>query len=229
MRLADTDARGRLRLDGLARALQDVAIEDVQETGWGTPNHLWFVRSIRVDVVTPILRDRELELTTWCSGTAAIAAGRRWSVQGDAGGRAEVDSVWIHLGPDATPARIAGFDVYEQATAGRRVATTLALREPPPEAVRRPWPLRASDVDVHGHVNNAVHWEAVEEALELLAGDGAPPADGPLRAVLEYRASIDRTDDVALVTHVERASSLLDLWLAVDDGVRAAARLSRLG
>src|SRR6187549_884355 len=84
VRLADQDAHGRLRLDAIARFLQDVAIEDVDETGWGMPDHLWFIRSIRVDVVEPFLADREAELVTWCSGLAALAAGRRWSVTGDA-------------------------------------------------------------------------------------------------------------------------------------------------
>ncbi len=103
VRLADMDERGRLRLDAVARFLQDVAIDDVQETGWGTPEHLWFVRRIRVEVRTPFLEDREVELVTWCSGLAAIAAGRRWTLEGDRGGRIEVDSVWIHSGPTSGP------------------------------------------------------------------------------------------------------------------------------
>ena len=79
-RLADLDRRGRLRLDAIARFLQDVAIEDVDETGWGAPEHVWFVRSIRLDLVAPFLDDRKIDLVTWCSGVAAVAAGRRWSV-----------------------------------------------------------------------------------------------------------------------------------------------------
>ena len=102
VRLADMDVSGR-RAPGRDRPfLQDVAIEDVDETGWGAPDHLWFVRSIRVDVLAPLLEDREVELVTWCSGLAAVAAGRRWSVTGDAGGQVEVDSVWIHLDADGT-------------------------------------------------------------------------------------------------------------------------------
>ena len=54
VRLTDMDARGRLRLDAVARFLQDVAIDDVDETGWGAPDHLWFVRSMRVDVLEPM-------------------------------------------------------------------------------------------------------------------------------------------------------------------------------
>ena len=42
-------------LDAVARFLQDVAIEDVEETGWGMPEHLWLLRRIRIDVLEPFL------------------------------------------------------------------------------------------------------------------------------------------------------------------------------
>ena len=122
IRLADVDPQGRVRLDAVARFLQDVAIEDAEETGWGMPEHLWFLRRIRIDVVEPFLGDREVELVTWCSGLAAIAAGRRWSLRGDGNGSAEVDSVWIHLDPDQRPARIEGFGVYAEVVAPGTIA-----------------------------------------------------------------------------------------------------------
>ena len=90
-------------------------MDDVDETGWGAPEHLWVMRHIRIDVEKPPVDDDHVELSTWCSGTASVAAGRRMSLVGDRGGRVEVDSVWIHLGPDARPARLVGFDLYEQA------------------------------------------------------------------------------------------------------------------
>jgi acyl-ACP thioesterase len=195
IRLSDMDPRGRLRLDAVARYLQDVAIDDVQATGWGMPAHLWFVRRIRLDVLQPFLQDREVELTTWCSGVAAIAAGRRWSVTGDRGGRIEVDSVWIHLDADANPARIDGFGVYAEAAGGRLVSTKLELPEPPEGGERIPWVLRAADVDLHGHVNNAVYWQAVEEVLPRLEVDPR----GPFSAELDYRRPIDLGERVELV------------------------------
>jgi acyl-ACP thioesterase len=213
------DARGRLRLDAVARFLQDVAIDDVQETGWGMPEHLWFVRRIRIDVLRPFLDDGEVGLTTWCSGVAAIAAGRRWSVVGDAGGRIEVDSVWIHLDARANPARIEDFGVYAGAAGGRRVSTRLELPDPPADAERTPWPLRGTDVDLHGHVNNAVYWQAVEELYPTL---GVDPRQ-PVRAELEYRQPIDFGDEIDLVAFEDGGRRAVG-FVADGAAVRAVAR-----
>jgi acyl-ACP thioesterase len=196
VRLADRDGRGRLRLDALARFLQDLAIDDVSETGWGLPEHLWFIRRVRIDVLAPFLEDERIELVTWCSGLAALAAGRRWSLRGDRGGWAEVDSVWIHLGADGRPARIEAFGAYAEAAAGRRVSTRSELPDPPRGAAHVAWPLRASDVDLHGHVNNAVYWQAVEEVLPQLEVDPR----GPFSAELDYRRPIDLGERVELVS-----------------------------
>jgi acyl-ACP thioesterase len=212
IRLSDMDAHSRLRLDAVARFLQDIAIDDVQETGWGLPDHLWFVRSIRVDVLEPLVGDEQVELTTWCSGVAAIAAGRRWSLAGDHGGRIEVDSVWIHLDAQQRPARIEDFGVYASAAGERRVSTKLTLPDPPADAARSTWPLRTTDVDVHGHVNNAVHWQAVEHAL---------PIAGRLRAELDYRQPIDLTDETRLATF-DNCVALL-----AGEDVKAVARVTR--
>ncbi len=222
MRLSDLDASGRVRLDALARFLQDVAIEDVQETGWGLPDHLWFIRSIRVDVLVPFLDDREVDLVTWCSGLAVIAAGRRWSLNGNAGGRAEVESVWVHLGPDERPARIEGFGIYTEGTGGRTVSTRLELPDPPAAAGREPWPVRVSDIDLHGHVNNAVYWQAVEDGLRR---EGPGPAR-PLRAYLDYRQPTDLGEDLSLAEW--RDADAVAFAFVTPREVKAVARVEPL-
>ena len=50
IRLSDMDETGRLRLDAVARFLQDAATDDVEETGWGVPEHLWVIRAVRIEV-----------------------------------------------------------------------------------------------------------------------------------------------------------------------------------
>jgi acyl-ACP thioesterase len=224
IRLSDMDATGRLRLDAIARFLQDAATDDVEETGWGAPEHLWVLRAVRIDVMAPCLGDRAADVLTWGSSFSALAAGRRWSLTGDAGGSIEVDSTWIHLGPDARPARIgAGFDAYAQAAGGRIASTKLVLVPPGPDSSRTVWPLRATDVDLLGHVNNAAYWAAVEHRLAAHGWD----LRRPLQAGLDYRHPIDLADDVELVE--EAGEMRYDVGFTVGGVVRAVARVELLG
>jgi acyl-ACP thioesterase len=173
-------------------------------------------------VQTPFLEDDEVALVTWCSGLATIAAGRRWSVTGNRGGRAEVDSVWIHLGPDGRPSRIDDFDLYAEATGGRRVSARPQLAPPSDDAPRSPWPLRSTDVDRHGHINNAVHWQAVEQQLDA----GGPDPRAPLRARLDYREALDYEDELELA--VGRDPGRVDIGFVTPAGVKAVASVEGL-
>jgi len=217
IRLSDRDASGRLRLDAVARYLQDVAMDDVDETGWGAPDHLWVLRHVRIEVVTPAIGDDHVELTTWCSGTGAVAAGRRMSLSGDRGGRVEIESAWIHLGPDARPARIVDFEMYADAAGDRAVSTRLELPVPRTDGVRTPWPLRATDVDLLGHVNNAAYWHAIEQRLLTSRLDPLLP----MRARLDHRHEIDLRDDVELVEVLD--PGLLGIGFSVEGVVNAVA------
>jgi acyl-ACP thioesterase len=223
VRLTDMDPRGRLRLDAMARFLQEIAIDDVDETGWGAPDHLWFVRRMRVDVVEPFLADRAVDLVTWCSGLATVAAGRRWSLMGDRGGRIEVDSVWIHLDAQQRPARITRFDAYANAAGDRRVSARPQLADPPTDGPRSLWPLRASDVDLHGHVNNTVYWQAVEHVL-LRTG---PELSRPLQARVEFREPLDLGDRLELAATGDERN--LEVAFVVGDRIKAVAAIAGQG
>ena len=222
VRLSDMDPTGRLRLDAVARYLQDVATDDVAETGWGAPDHLWVVRRYRIDVVEPFLSDRAVELVTWGSGVGSVAAGRRTSLLGDRGGRIEADSVWIHLAPSGRAARLDGFGVYAESAEGRVVSTKKELAEPPAEAARTPWRLRATDLDVLGHANNAIHWQAVEDVLVPRRLDPRRPH----RVELEYRHALDLGDELELAEFADGAA--ISLGFCVGSVVKAIARLAPL-
>jgi acyl-ACP thioesterase len=87
----------------------------------------------------------------------------------------------------------------------------------------RSWPLRATDVDLHGHVNNAVHWAAVEG---LLGEIGVNPRL-PMRAELDYRLPLDAGDALELVVFEDGGSGAV-AFVANGADVCAVARVGPL-
>jgi acyl-ACP thioesterase len=229
VRLADADAEGRLRLDGVARYLQDIGNDDTADAG-EDPSSMWVVRRAVVDVHRPPRWREWVRLATWCGGTGSRWAERRLSLVGEHGSDIEVATLWIHV--DATtlaPARIPDSfaATYAEAAGGRRVTSRLWLDGVDAAAVPVAWPLRASDVDLLGHVNNAAYWEAVED--QLLGGPGSaragagrhPLLAAPFRAVMEYGAGIAPTAPVTL--QVLDTPGRLSVWFTADGVALAAA------
>jgi acyl-ACP thioesterase len=209
--LSDTDANGRLRLDAIARYFQDVASEDWLDAGFDHDSHVWVVRRTQLTVADLFRPEDWIGVDTWCSGVAGSAASRRYSIRGDAGGRIEAESIWIHLDHDLRPKRLGEefLAVYGESAAGNRARTRFMLPMPD-EVGREPWSFRATDVDRLGHINNAAYWVTVEDRWAGRLG-------GPVRAALEYRRPIDLGEPVELLEGRET------LWLMVGDEIRAAA------
>jgi acyl-ACP thioesterase len=217
VRLSDVDVRNLLRLDAIGRYLQDVATDDVDDAGWSAGDGGWVVRRTSYEVVAPVVGDETVELATWCAGIGASAALRRTSIAGSGGGRVETETVWIHLDANGRPARVdERFHLlYAESARGGRASTRLDLPAPPAGADFGPWPLRVTDVDLMGHVNNAAYWSAVEQVL---------PRDRAVRsAVLEYRDPLDLGDPVELATW--RDGSAFAAAFVVGAAVRASARV----
>ena len=212
--LSDTDATGRLRLDAVARYLQDVASEDWLDAGFDHDSHVWVVRRTELTVHDAFQPEDWLGIETWCSGIAGSSAARRYSIHGDACGRVEAESIWIHLDHDLRPKRLGTdfLELYGESAAGRRAPTRFTL--PAPRQLQgRPWSFRATDVDRLGHVNNAAYWVAVEDCW----GDRLR---GVVCATVEYRQPIDVGEATEVVADGEA------LWLMVGDEIRAAAAYS---
>ena len=221
VRLADVSPAGRLRLDAAARFLQDLSADDTADADLPDAE-AWVVRKTTIEVTGFPRYLEALELATWCSGTGSHWAERRISIQGERGGAIEAATTWVHIDLDSgRPTRIpAGFDdLYGEAHGGRRVKARLDHPDPPAgEGERFPWPLRFTDFDVLGHVNNAACWQIVEEAL-------AKHRDlrDPLRAEVQHRTAIER--DAAVEVTV-RADDGVQLWALADGAVAVTARVT---
>ena len=216
VRLGDADPSGRLRLDALARLLQDVGNDDTADAGAPASDPWVARRTVAVGGPWPRLGER-LSFTTFCGGTGSRWAERRTSITGDGDGHVEVAALWVYV--DATtgrPAKLPAWfvDTYAGTAAGREVTARNRLPRPSAATDDRRWLLRTTDLDVLGHVNNAATWEAVEDEC---ARRGIVPG----RAELEYGAAIEIDDDVTLRSAADDGG--LRVWLVVGDDVRASA------
>lgn len=219
VRLADADPGGRLRLDAVARLLQDVGTDDFADAGLD-PSSPWVARRTVVESAAwPRLGDR-LAVTTWCGGLGSRWAERRSVLEVDSGARVDVASLWVFLTPDGRAGRLPAWfvDTYGAAAGGRTVSSRLLHAAPPADAGSRRWALRATDIDVLHHVNNAATWAAVEDEV-------ARAGVRPWRAELEYHAAIEPDDDVVLRSAGPGDDGVVSSWLTVGDAIRASARV----
>jgi acyl-ACP thioesterase len=210
VRLGDCSPGGRLRLDAIARYLQDLSDDDTRDAGLGQMT--WVVRRTVIDVNRFPVYLEPLEMVTWCSGIGSRWAERRVDIDSPGGGSISSATLWVHLDPESlrpVPPRPDFAEVFGESAAGRTVSSRLTLDASPPSGIDlAPWPVRFSDFDVMDHVNNAVALVLVEEVLarrrELRA---------PLRVEVEYRSAIDR--------HVALRIGGLDVAAGEGEGVGA--------
>jgi acyl-ACP thioesterase len=229
--LGDVGTDGRVRLDALARFVQDVAGDDSAEAD--LPDSLyWVVRRSVIEQSTSLRFGEGVSLATFCSGLGSRWAERRVSMQGSAGGGAEAVSVWVHVDPvTGRPVPLgAAFEArYRPAAAGRQVDGRLrhtALDIDDPGVVVVPWLPRVTDLDVLDHVTNAVAWMVVEQALAHTRAlvDGRSGSMGPRRTEVEYRDPVDRrlvTDGPAPVVLARATSEGLEVTVRGGEGPRS--------
>lgn len=212
VRLGDADESGVIRLDGVARVLQDVATDDWEETGLESTD-TWVVRrtTIRVADGGRWPRYKEvLTVTTWCGGAGAAWAERRTNIS--SGGELLVEAValWVPVDPTGHPVRIkpAFYEVYGEALQGRKVSGRVPAPAVADGALSVAWPLRRADLDIVGHVNNAAVWQAVTEIVTSRVS----------WVSVIHHGAVESGHDVTI------ASVPGSLWMLVDGEVRVSAQ-----
>ena len=116
-------------------------------------------------------------------GRAGPSAPRRWP--DPAGDLVQAVAVWVAIdAADGRPVPLGDVfhRIYGPSTGGRQVSARLIPAGPAGFGPGRRWPLRASDFDTAGHVNNSIHWAvgrgcAGRPGLAAVLGrTGVPPA-----------------------------------------------------
>ena len=169
--VADVVGGGRSRLDAIARWLQELARQDLEDAGFGGRG-VWIVRRTRIRVEAFPRYGEPLALRTFCSGIGRFSAERRTTIEGPES-RVETVSRWICMQLDgARPQRFEDDfrDAYAASAGDRGANVRVRHPEPPAGPSERPWSFRATDLDVAGHVNNTHFWAPLEEEF-LAAGD----------------------------------------------------------
>ncbi len=171
--LGDCAPSGRLRLDAIARWLQDVAYADVEEAGLEQAA-VWVVRRNRLQIRRFPRFAEHCSAVTYCSGLGRMWAERRTTISSDGAGESDIESValWVHLDPESwrpAPFSEDEFVRYGSAAASRRISARLRHPPPPSDGARASttwsWRFRAAECDIADHVNNSAYWTPFEEEL----------------------------------------------------------------
>lgn len=209
--LADAAPGGRVRMDAIARWLQDVAHNDVVDAGVAHLS-LWVVRRTRIRVERFPRFGEHVRLRTWGSGTGRLWAERRTTIEGMESGGAAIEAVglWVHLDPVSARPVPPPEEVSRVYHPGRVVKARLRHGTPGPGLERTTWQFRFADMDVAEHINNAAYWEPFEERL----ADAPEPSS--LDAEMEFREPAQPGEVVVL--HEQDK-----LWITSPDGVLHAS------
>ncbi|MFF2083381.1 acyl-ACP thioesterase domain-containing protein [Nocardia sp. NPDC058176] len=233
----DIDQTMRVRLDAVARYVQDISADMIEDSPFFETDPYWILRRTIIDVRAPMSWPGNVSVNRWCSATASRWVAMRQTLRGApesspfnpatrSPGLVETESFCIKVNADGFPSRISdqALDHLSRGVSDTRLRWRALNDAPTPaesgaDTVFAP---RASDVDQFAHVNNVIHWQIVESALtsrpDLLAH--------PYRGILEYLRPVP-PDTPITVRRCDERDRLL-LWMLIDqETVAATASVTR--
>ncbi len=222
---SDIDEHKRLRLDGVARYIQEVGAEHLADAQLAEVHPHWIVLRTVIDVIEPIEIPSDITFRRWCAALSTRWCNMRVQLEGSDGGRVETEGFWICMNKDTlTPSRFTDDCIarFGSTTDDHRLRWRPWLTEPVHNGTQTPFPLRRTDIDFFQHVNNTIYWHGVHEIL----GQVPDLESAPYRAVLEYRSPIKLGESVTI--HSNRDGDVIRMQFAVGDDVRAAALVRKI-
>ncbi|MEP9416832.1 acyl-ACP thioesterase domain-containing protein [Gordonia sp. VNQ95] len=230
VRTGDVDQDMRVRLDAVARYLQDVANDNIEATDFGDTDPFWIVRRTIIDVIRPFSWPAAVSAQRWCGALSTRWTNMRVRLTADhetnrfnpdarEPGLIETEAFWINVNDQGMPSRLTdnAFEMLSAMTDEHRLRWKSMNPEkaPTPEVLELPdrvHVLRSTDFDPFKHLNNAAYLAAVED--ELL--DHGDLIDGPHRLIVEYLRPIVPGTPIT-VRRVREPDQLL-MWLMTPSG-----------
>lgn len=221
----DIDERKNLRLDGVARYIQEAGAEHLADADLAEVHPHWIVLRTVIDVIEPIEIPSDITFRRWCAALSTRWCSMRVQLRGSDGGRIETEGFWICVNIDTlTPSRLSDECIarFGSTTDNHRLRWRPWLTDPIVDGKETPFPLRRTDIDLFEHVNNTIYWHGI---LEIL---GARPdlAASPHRVVLEYRSPIKFGETVTI--HSAERDDSIRMNFVVGQDVRAAALVRKI-
>ncbi|MGC4961788.1 acyl-[acyl-carrier-protein] thioesterase [Gordonia sp. DT218] len=240
VRTGDVDQDMRVRLDAVARYLQDVANDNIEATDYGASDPFWIVRRTVIDVIRPFTWPAAVTAQRWCGALSTRWTNMRVRLTADhetnrfnpderEPGLIETEAFWINVNDQGMPSRITDemLEMLSEMTDEHRLRwkSMNPDKAPDPSSIEledREHVLRITDFDPFKHLNNAAYLEAIED--ELVAHPDL--VDGPHRAVIEYLRPI--VPGVPITLRRVREPERLLVWMLIpgDDGPAVAATVS---
>jgi acyl-ACP thioesterase len=225
----DLDGNLHLRLDGVARYIQEVGAENLVDAGEAEDHPHWLVQRTVIDVIEPIEFPNDVSFSRWCSALSSRWCTMRVDLIGGAGGRIETEGFWIAINSKTlTPQRVSEtlIERFASTTDVHRLRWRPWLKNPTAVDNTVPFALRRTDIDIFEHVTNTAYWHAIHEVMALVP----EICTAPYRAVIEYRRPIKYGEDVTIQWTRNGAGDGPDVQIALTVGadVRAAALLRKL-
>ena len=233
VRFNEADATGAATVQTLGNWLQEAADQNARELGWAREQlqarHLfWALTGLRL-VLSRYPRWRETAaVTTWPAGADRLFAWRDFELADAAGAPLGVaTSAWLLVNEvSRRPIRM----LPEIGAAGlarpRALAHDFRTKLAPPERAEHTcrFPVRRSDLDVNGHVNNVTFIEWVVESVPPAVLGAARVRD----ITLDFQAEALLGDEIIAQVAVDPADGRMlfrhQLRRASDDRVLAVAR-----
>ncbi|MEV0297544.1 acyl-ACP thioesterase domain-containing protein [Nocardia sp. NPDC050710] len=236
VRTSDVDESMRLRLDGVARLVQNVSEDMIADSSFFDSDPFWVLRRTIIDVIDPVSWPGTVEVQRWCTATSTRWVNMRQSLHATheqspfnrrhrLPGHIETESFCIKIDASAQLSRIsdAALEALGRHAHDTRLRWIALNTEPLPRTngTDTQFQPRASDIDPFGHVNNTIYWQVVEDELTT------HPAltSAPHRAVVEFLKPIEPGTQLGIRTR--HTDDRLAIWLLLDDNIVAATATVR--